>query len=138
MPNKSDAEIDIFITTAAYLFATYTRDAKEIADIMRSTERSIHRYAEYDRWGEVLNILKYKGKRSFRVVPTRDIAREEGEDLDKARDLFRAFTGKGHSDWKAAEATGEILGLETRRVLRWARRFGWRDNTKTQDGDERP
>ena len=40
MPKRSKAELDILITVAAGLFATHTRDAKEIANLLNTSERS--------------------------------------------------------------------------------------------------
>ena len=71
MPNRSEAEMNIRVTVAAGLFVMHTRDAKEIAKLMGTTERSIHRYSKRDRWDEVLKELGYEGKRNFRVRPTR-------------------------------------------------------------------
>ena len=71
MPKRSKAELDILITIAAGLFATHTRDAKEIANLLDTSERSVHRWAERDKWKEVLQTLNYKGERNFRVKPTR-------------------------------------------------------------------
>ncbi len=67
MPKRSKVETDIRITVAAGLFATHTRDAKEIATKLNTTERNIHRWAEKELWDEVLQILGYKGERNFRV-----------------------------------------------------------------------
>ena len=67
MANKSAAERDIHISVAAWMFATQTRDAKEIAGLLKTTDRTIHRYAETQRWDEVLQILGYDGERNFRV-----------------------------------------------------------------------
>lgn len=71
MANKSTAERKIHITTAACLFVTYTRDAEKIGKVLNTTGRTIHRYAETDRWDEVLRTLGYEGERSFRVRPRR-------------------------------------------------------------------
>ena len=71
MPKRSKAELDILITVAAGLFATHTRDAKEIANLLDTSERSIHRWAEREKWEEVLQTLNYEGERNFRVKPTR-------------------------------------------------------------------
>ena len=71
MPKRSKAELDILITVAAGLFATHTRDAKEIANLLNTSERSVHRWAEREKWEEVLQILGYEGERNFRVKPTR-------------------------------------------------------------------
>lgn len=127
MANKSTAERDIHITTAACLFVIYTRDAKEIADIMNTTDRTIHRYAETDRWEEVLRIVGYEGERSFRVEATRDPARDHGEVFEKAQEMFITAVRQGHSNWKAAGIAAEELGFQQKTILKWARRFGWRN-----------
>ena len=67
MANKSTAERDIHISVAAWMFATQTRDAGEIAKAIGASDRTIHRYAETERWDEVLQILDYTGERNFRV-----------------------------------------------------------------------
>ena len=71
MPKRSKTELDILITVAAGLFATHTRDAKEIANLLDTSERSVHRWAEREKWEEVLQTLNYEGERNFRVKPTR-------------------------------------------------------------------
>ena len=65
------AETDISVTTAAVLFAKHTRDAKVIASLLKTTERTVHRWAEREKWEEVLQTLNYEGERNFRVKPTR-------------------------------------------------------------------
>ena len=71
MPKRSTAEIDILVTVAAGLFAIHTRDAKEIASLMNTTERTVHRWAAREKWKEVLHTLSYEGERNFRVKPRR-------------------------------------------------------------------
>ena len=65
MPKRSKAELDILITIAAGLFAIHTRDAKEIANLLDTSERSVHRWAEREKWEEVLQTLNYEGERNF-------------------------------------------------------------------------
>ena len=71
MPKRSKAELEALITAAARLFATHTRDAKEIANLLGTSERSVHRWAKEDLWEEVLQTLNYDGERNFRVKPRR-------------------------------------------------------------------
>ena len=71
MPKRSKTEIDILVTVAAGFFATHTRNAKEIANLLKTTERTVYRWAERDKWKEVLKTLNYKGERNFRVKPRR-------------------------------------------------------------------
>lgn len=71
MAKRSKAETDILVTVAAGLFATHTRDAKEIGKLLNTSERNVHRWAERDKWEEVLKTLNYEGERNFRVKPRR-------------------------------------------------------------------
>ena len=71
MPKRSKAETDILVTIAAGLFALHTRDAKEIARLLNTTERNVHRWAKREKWEEVLKTLNYEGERNFRVKPRR-------------------------------------------------------------------
>ena len=65
------AETDISVTTAAGLFAKHTRDAKVIASLLKTTERTVHRWAKHEKWEEVLQTLGYEGERNFSVKPRR-------------------------------------------------------------------
>lgn len=69
MGNRSQAEMAIHITAAAFYFVKHSRDAKEIADFVGTTARSINRWSETPKWHEVLNDLGYTGERNFRVRP---------------------------------------------------------------------
>ena len=69
MGNRTQAEMTIFITVAAFYFVEHSRDAKEIAKIVKTNVRTIYRWAESPKWHEVLNDLGYTGERNFRVRP---------------------------------------------------------------------
>lgn len=129
MANRSKVERNTLITTAAGIFAKHTRDAKEIADILDTSERNIYRWAETPQWEKTLADIGYEGERSFRVATTRDIKRDYGEVFEKARALYIAAVEHGHSNWKAAGIAAEELGLQQKTVLKWSRRFRWQDKT---------
>ena len=71
MGNRSQVEKDILVTVAAWMFVNQTRDAKEIATALVTSERTIHRWAKTEYWENVLRSLKYEGERNFRVNPRR-------------------------------------------------------------------
>ena len=50
MAMRIEGEKEILIQAAAWLFVRRTRDAKEIAEILNVTERTIRRYAETQTW----------------------------------------------------------------------------------------
>ena len=45
----------------------HTRDAKEIARTLDTTERTVQRWAEQEKWEDLLTILNYEGELNFRV-----------------------------------------------------------------------
>ena len=126
MPNRSKVERNALISTAAGIFAKHTRDAKEIAAILDTSERNIYRWAETPQWEKTLADIGYEGEGSFRVAARRDTKRDYGEVFEKARDLYSTAVQQGHSNWKAAGIAAEALGFQQRTVLKWARRFGWK------------
>ena len=123
MPKKRKSEIDIRVTIAAGFFATYTRDAKEIARLLNTSERNIHRWAERDRWNEVLEILQYTGERNFRVRPAREM--QNNPDFEKARTAYQDARENGIPKHKRATIVSNELGIGYRTVLEWAKVFGW-------------
>ena len=56
-------------SSAAGLFATHTRDAKEVANLLGTSEQSVHQWAKEDLWEEVMQTLNYDGEHNFRVKP---------------------------------------------------------------------
>ena len=62
MPKRSKAELDILITIAAGLFAIHTRDAKEIANLLDTSERSVHRWAERGKMGRSTTNPQLRGR----------------------------------------------------------------------------
>ena len=125
MGNRSKADIDIRITIAAGLFAIHTRDAKEIARLVDTSERNIHRWAEREKWEEVLAILGYTGERNFRVRPLRDPERENATVFENVKNAYIAARDHGTPKHKLATLVGKQIGISERKVRYWARKFGW-------------
>ena len=66
---RSKAETDSLGTgTAGY--SPRTHDTKGIANLLNTTERNFHRWAEREKWKGVLETLGYEGDRNFRLQPT--------------------------------------------------------------------
>lgn len=126
MANRSKTERAALISTAAGIFAKHTRDAKEIAAILDTSERNIYRWAETPQWEKTLADIGYAGERSFRVSLRRDTKRDYGDVFEQARARYLAAVEQGHSNWKAAGIAAETLGFQQKTVLKWARRFGWK------------
>ena len=128
MPYRSKAEKDILVTAGAALFATHTRDAKEIGSLLNTTERTIHRWAELEKWEEVLQTLNYEGERNFRVKPSRDSQSEAGEIFEKAREVYQEAFKAGEPQHKLATIASSAVGVPSGKIHYWAMKHGWRDN----------
>ena len=128
MPARSKAKTDILITVAAGIFATHTRDAKEIGILLNTSERSVHRWAETDIWDTVLETLNYEGERNFRVKSNRDSQREAGELFEKAREAYQAAIRSGQPAHKLASSASSAVGLPAQRIHYWAMTHNWREN----------
>ena len=128
MPARSKAKTDTLVTIAAGLFATHTRDAKEIASLLDTTERSVHRWAKTDVWETVLKTLDYEGERNFRVKPNRDSQREVGETFEKAREAYQEAIKAGEPKHKLATLASNAVGIPARRIHYWAMTHGWRES----------
>ena len=120
MGNRRKAEVDADITAAALLFAMSTRDAKEIAKIMDTSERNIHRWAKTGRWAKTLKSIDYKGERNFRVKP-----RRSNDPLVTAAALLFATRTRD------AEEIAKIMDTSERNVREWAKTGRWRKTLKS-------
>ena len=124
MAKRTKTERDIFITAAATLFATVTRDANEIAAMLDTATRTIHRWAKEPRWTEILDTLGYEGERNFRVRPARDVQRDD-PDFDTVKTAYFQAQDDGIPKSRCASYVAEITGVKHWKVRYWAGRFGW-------------
>ena len=120
MPKRSKAELETLITAAARLFATHTRDAKEIADLLNTSERSVHRWAKEELWEKVLQSLNYEGERNFRVKPKRSTDTL----ITAAARLFATHT-------RDPKEIAKLLNTKERSIRRWAKSEIWEEVLQT-------
>ena len=125
MSRRTQHEIDTLVTIAAGIFATYTRDAKVIAELLNTTERNIYRWAEREKWDEVLKILKYDGQRNFRVQKARDAQRENADVFDTVKAAYDEARAQGIPYYKRATRASQLTGVPSRNIRDWARKFKW-------------
>lgn len=125
MPNRSKSERDIHIIAAASLFATLTRDAQEIADLLDTSKRSIHRWSKEPLWHQTLDTLGYEGERNFRVHPARDSV--ENPNFEVVETAYLAAIEQGVPKHKRVSLVSEQTGVKDWTVRYWAGKFGWDD-----------
>ena len=125
MPKRSKAEVDALTTRAAWIFATQTRDADEIASLLKTSKRSVERYAESELWEEVLKSLDYQGPRNFRVNPTREPSRDANGAFEKARNVYQGAVQARVPKHKRVSFTAAEVGVPWRRVYDWVKRYQW-------------
>ena len=125
MANRSKSERDIHIIVAAGLFATLTRDAQEIGDMLDTSERSIHRWAKEPLWDEVLETLDYDGERNFRVRSARDPQREDTESFEAAKAAYNEARESGVPEHKRISTVEKQTGIPYGKLRYWVRKYGW-------------
>ena len=125
MPRHTKAQTEIYITAAATLFVRHTRDANEIASLLDTTDRSIHRWSKQPRWTEVLDLLNYDGERHFRVQPARDADRENAEALEIVKTAYQQAKRDGVPKRKRISTVAGQTGVKNWKVREWVRKFGW-------------
>ena len=125
MAKRSKAEVDALTTRAAWIFATQTRDADEIASLLKTSKRSVERYAESELWAEVLKSLDYQGPRNFRVNPTRETARDANGAFEKAREVYMEAKESGAPKHRWATLTATATGVPLSTLYTWVAKYGW-------------
>ena len=123
--NRSKQDRAKEIGKAARLFATKTRDAKEIAKQLNTSPRTIQRYARTPEWTAVLHALDYQGDTTFRVAKRRDIQRDNPELFEKTKAVYLKNAENAPSGWKCAGITADELNLNPRTIWNWAKTYGW-------------
>ena len=123
MAYLSKAERDILITAAATLFARHTRDANEIAAVLGTTQRTIHRWSKEPRWPQTLDTLGYESERNFRVQPARDT--RENPNFETVEGAYREAQEQGVPKHKRVSLVADQTGVKAWTVRNWAKRFGW-------------
>ena len=119
------------IHMAVGLFIGMTRDAKIIAEKLKTSERNVKRWAKDAEWKIALESINYQGDRSFRVKKQgRDPQRDNPELFERVRKQYIANLKDSNTGWECARITAEALkskGTEIlpRRVWNWAKKYDW-------------
>ena len=123
MAYLTKAERDILITAAATLFARHTRDANEIAALLDTTKRTVHRWSKESLWHQTLDTLGYEGERHFRVQPARSI--QENPNFETVEGAYREARAQGVPKHKRVSLVSKQTGVNDWTVRNWAKKFGW-------------
>lgn len=101
--------------------------AKEVGAFVGASERTIHRWSQTAEWHEALDNLGFKGNRNWRRNPHRDIKRDSGDEVNRAKQLYLDARRKGLTRGKADIAVAKVLDCSDKRIYHWRKRFGWED-----------
>lgn len=86
--------------------------ANEIASRLNTSTRNVHRWAERERWTEVLELLGYDGERNFRVQPARDTQRDAGDTFEKAHAAYIQARRDGVPKTKRIASVAQQIGIK--------------------------
>lgn len=112
-------------TAAAYLFVQHPdASAAELAEMLKTSERTLYRYAKTPAWQATLHLLGYDGDPTLRKKKARDVQRDTPE-FNTAHTIYAEARTAGDSPAKAARTAEAETGIPRKRIREWSRRYQW-------------
>ena len=120
------------IHAAAAYFAFVSRDPKQIAEAFNlKNVRTVHRWAKTEEWEEGLDACNYTGNRSFEHrLPSRYPQGEGDVSFEDGKKAYLKAIADGVPKHRCAAVAADAIGMDTRKIRDWARRYGWREETE--------
>lgn len=115
---------------AFYLTKHPEATAEEVGQFVGASKRTIERWSQTAEWQTALDNLGFKGDRNWRRNPHRDIERDAGEDFKRVKSTFFQVIEEGTHPRNAARQTAQRTGIHQRRIDGWAKRYGWREESR--------
>ena len=112
---------------AAYHFARFSRKSAEIAQSIGVTDKTIREFRKDSEWDRSLDIFGYTGIREFERAPRRDIARDNADTYNQAREIYTQLLTENTPKHKIASLTAKAVSpeQEPRTIRRWAKQGNW-------------
>ena len=117
---------DVKIIAAASYFAHVSQKMSDIATAFSVDTRTIRRWATTPLWHRTLDIIGYEGDRTFEHQPTRDAQRDTDGLFETVREVYLTAMSRGEPRHKLAQIAAESVGVSTRKVRDWAKKYKWK------------
>lgn len=119
-------QIEIKVIAAASYFAFVSRKMSDIATAFSVDTRTIRRYATTPLWEKTLDIIGYRGQRTFEHQPTRDAQRDTDGLFETVREIYLTAMSRGEPRHKLAHIAATATGVSIRKVRDWAKKYQWK------------
>ena len=117
---------------ACYLRKHPTATAEEVGNFVGKSKRTIERWSETAEWHTALDNLGFTGDRNWRRKTQRDIQRESGDLVERAKETYEQLLADGTPRHKLIRETAEALNIPIPRLRNWVKRFNW-ETLKTEE-----
>ena len=110
---------------AFYLTKHPESTAAEVGAFVGKSKRTIERWSETAEWNTALDNLGFEGDRGWRRKIQRDIQRESGDLVERAKETYEQRLADGTPRHKLVSETAKALDIPIPRVRNWVKRFHW-------------
>ena len=124
--------IEILHAAAFYLSKHPTATAGEIGAFVGKSKRTIERWSQTAEWETALDNLGFTGDRNWRRKIQRDIQRESGDLVQRAKETYQQLRKDGTPRHKLIRAVSVKLNIPIPRLRKWVKRFNWGASIDTE------
>ena len=118
---------------AAFHLTKYPEStAEQVAAYVGKSKRTIERWSETAEWHTALDNLGFEGDRNWRRAIQRDIQRESGDLVQRAKETYQQLRKDGTPRHKLIRETADTLNIPIPRLRNWVKRFNWGTSPKKE------
>ena len=127
--------IEELIAAAFYFTKHPDSTAEEVGAFVGKGERTIQRWSLTAEWETTLDNLGFTGDRNWRRTIQRNIQRESGDLVKRAKETYEQLLADGTPRHKLIRAVSQELGIPIPRVRTWVKRFNWGKPKETDENN---
>ena len=127
--------IEELIAAAFYFTKHPDSTAEEVGKFVDKGERTIQRWSLTAEWETTLDNLGFTGDRNWRRTIQRNIQRESGDLVKRAKETYEQLLADGTPRHKLIRAVSQELGIPIPRVRTWVKRFNWGKPKETDENN---
>ena len=101
------------------------KTAAEVGEYIGVSKRTIERWSKTAEWQDALYNLGFTGEWNWRRNPHRDVARDDGDLVDLAKNIYLSHREKGYRKTQSVQIAARTVGKTEQTIRNWRKRFEW-------------
>ena len=124
MPNKGFDRYKI--GAFAYLFIQHPdKTVPELAKLVSVADTTPYSWLAAGELDKALDTFKFTGDRTLRRKVSRDVARDAGDAVSRAKSVYLKERANGMNKGQASKHTAAAVEVSEKTIFNWRKRFGW-------------